>query len=86
MRYEYAKKPKFKLIERKEMYLQSLVTGLLSFIAPYRKAVVGAISTVVLAWLVKHGVDSSMSVGNAVQLGSAAVVNGGLVWLTKNGK
>lgn len=58
----------------------------LSYIAPFRKAIVGGLASLVLVFLAKYGVNSDMSVGDAVNLLANGIVSGGLVWLTRNGK
>lgn len=57
---------------------------LLELVAPFRKAVIGAVATVVLVWLAKHGVKSDMTVSDAVQTVLAGAFNGVAVYATTN--
>ena len=60
--------------------------NLLDLVSPFRKAIVAALATALLTLLAANGASGDMTVNEAVQAASSAVVSGVLTYLVPNRK
>ncbi len=60
---------------------RKLVEPLAVFAAPVSKALGGALAGAIVVQLSRYGIDASMTVKEAADTISGAVVTGGIVWL-----